>query len=409
MHGPMDGVRVVEVAQFTFVPSSGAVLADWGADVIKIEHAETGDAQRGLVRIMGLDAATPGVNFFPIMEGPNRGKRSLGLTLGSPDATEILHELVRRADVFVTNFLPSARRKAGIDVDQIRAVNPDVIYVRGTGFGNKGPERDAGGYDATGFWARGGSADLLTAPESEQYVNMPTGAYGDNIGGMTIAGGIAAALFKRERTGESSIVDVSLLSVGAWATQYSSNVAMILGGPAPRLAPSSTGPRNPITGTYRTKDGRWVTLNMLQPGKYWAEFCRVVERPDLAEDPRFLDGNLLLQNGQEAAAIVAEILASKTQAEWLPIFTAMDGQWSPVQNTWELSQDASLRANGLVAQVTDVDGKPRELILSPVLFDESPPQIDRAPAFAEHTDEILGELGISQERLLELKLAGIVT
>jgi len=405
----MDGVRVVEVAQFTFVPSSGAVLADWGADVIKIEHAETGDAQRGLVRIMGLDAATPGVNFFPIMEGPNRGKRSLGLTLGSPDATEILHELVRRADVFVTNFLPSARRKAGIDVDQIRAVNPDVIYVRGTGFGNKGPERDAGGYDATGFWARGGSADLLTAPESEQYVNMPTGAYGDNIGGMTIAGGIAAALFKRERTGESSIVDVSLLSVGAWATQYSSNVAMILGGPAPRLAPSSTGPRNPITGTYRTKDGRWVTLNMLQPGKYWAEFCRVVERPDLAEDPRFLDGNLLLQNGQEAAAIVAEILASKTQAEWLPIFTAMDGQWSPVQNTWELSQDASLRANGLVAQVTDVDGKPRELILSPVLFDESPPQIDRAPAFAEHTDEILGELGISQERLLELKLAGIVT
>ena len=288
MPRPMEGVRVVEVAQFTFVPSSGAVLADWGADVIKIEHAETGDAQRGLVRILGLDASTPGVNFFPIMEGPNRGKRSLGLTLGSPEATEILHELVRRADVFVTNFLPDARRKAGIDVDQIRAVNPEVIYVRGTGFGNKGPERAAGGYDATSFWARSGSADLLTSPEAEQFVGMPTGAYGDNIGGMTIAGGIAAALFKRLATGETSIVDVSLLGVGAWATQYSSNVAMILGGPAPRLTTNYTGPRNPITGTYRTKDGRWITLNMLQPGKYWSEFCRVVQRSELVSDPRFL-------------------------------------------------------------------------------------------------------------------------
>ncbi|MDP2014481.1 MAG: CoA transferase [Actinomycetota bacterium] len=409
MQGPMAGVRVVEVAQFTFVPSSGAVLADWGADVIKIEHAETGDAQRGLVRILGLDASTPGVNFFPIMEGPNRGKRSLGLTLGSPEANEILAELVRRADVFVTNFLPSARRKAGIDVDQIRAINPDIIYVRGTGFGNKGPERDAGGYDATGFWARGGSGDLQTAPEAEQFMGMPTGAYGDNIGGMTIAGGIAAALYKRSATGVTSIVDVSLLSVGAWATQYSSNVAMILGGPAPRLAPNSTGPRNPITGTYRTRDGRWITLNMLQPGKYWAEFCRVVGRQELVTDPRFTDGNLLLQNGQEGAAIVAEILASRTFEEWLPIFTAMDGQWSPVQNTWELSQDASLRANGLVAQVTDADGVARELIQSPVLFDELPPVIDRAPQFAEHTDEILAEIGISDERLIELKIAGIVT
>lgn len=409
MSGPMDGIRIIEVAQFTFVPASGAVLADWGADVIKIEHAETGDAQRGLVRIMGLDQTNPGVNFYPIMEGPNRGKRSLGLTLGSPEATEILHELVRGADVFVTNFLPSARRKAGIDLDQIRAVNPNIIYVRGTGFGNKGPERDAGGYDGTAFWARSGSADLVTLPGAEQPGNMPTGAYGDNIGGMTIAGGIAAALVKRLTTGETSVVDVSLLSVGAWATQFSSNVAMIMGGPTPKLVPDSSGPRNPLTAMYRTKDERFICLNMLQPAKYWVEVCRVLERPDLVTDPRFADGNLVVQNGQEAMKIIREIIATKTWEEWLPIFREMDGQWSPVQNTWELSQDESLRANGLVAQVEDVDGIPRELILSPVLFDESPPKIDRAPAFAEHTDEILGALGISDERILELKIAGIVT
>lgn len=410
MRQPMEGVRVLEVAQFTYVPSSGAVLADWGADVIKIEHAETGDAQRGLVRVLGLDAAAPGVNFFPIMEGPNRGKRSLGITLGSPEATEILHELVRQSDVFVTNFLPGARQRAGIDLDQIRAVNPNIIYVRGTGFGNKGPERDAGGYDATGFWARSGVAEVMTAPEAEMLTSQPTGAFGDNIGGMTIAGGIAAALFKRATTGETSVVDVSLLSVGAWATQMSTNLAMIIGGDLPRMVQGSgSTPRNPVSMPYKTKDGRWIQLCMLQAGKYWPEVCRVLERPDLVTDERFANPTDLVMNGADAAAILGGIFLSKTQEEWKAILAHMDGQWSPVQNFWEVAQDASLRANGLIAPVTDVDGKPRELILNPVLFDETPPEIDRAPQFAEHTDEILAELGVSDERVLELKIAGIVT
>ena len=410
MRQPMEGVRVLEVAQFTYVPSSGAVLADWGADVIKIEHAETGDAQRGLVRVLGLDAATPGVNFFPIMEGPNRGKRSLGITLGSPEATEILHELVRNSDVFVTNFLPGARQRAGIDLDQIRAVNPDIIYVRGTGFGNKGPERDAGGYDGSAFWARSGVAEVMTAPDAETLTNQPTGAFGDNIGGMTIAGGIAAALYKRATTGETSVIDVSLLSVGAWATQMSSNLAMVMGENLPRMAMGvGNTPRNPVAMAYRTKDGRWIQLMMLQAGKYWPEVCRVLERPDLVTDERFADATSVVVNGAAAAEIIAEIMLTKTQAEWIAILRHMDGQWSPVQNFWEIAHDESLRANGLVAQVTDADGHPRELILNPVLFDETPPVIDRAPQFAEHTDEILAGIGISDERVLELKIAGIVT
>lgn len=407
---PMEGIRVLEVAQYTYVPSSGAILADWGADVIKIEHAEHGDAQRGLIRVLGLDVAGEGVNFFPIMEGPNRGKRSLGITLGSPEAAEILRELVLRSDVFVTNFLPQARRNAGIDVDDIRAINPDIIYVRGSGFGAKGPEAEAGGYDMTGFWSRSGSAAALSGPDSDRLVGMPTGAFGDNIGGMTIAGGIAAALLKRERTGETSVVDVSLLSVGAWATQYGSNLAMVLGGelpPAPQMVPG--GPRNPTTGSYRTQDGRWIVFNMLQLGKYWPEVCRVLEHPEWVTDPRFATHELLFQNGATAADLIQEVLLTKTYDEWTKIFIHMDGQWAGVQTFWELAHDPSLRANGLVAQVTDSDGNPRELIQSPVLFDQTPPTITRAPTFAEHTDEILSELGISQERQIELKIAGIVT
>src|ERR1700704_1013641 len=191
MRKPLNGVRVLEVAQFTYVPSAGAVLADWGAEVVKVEHPVTGDAQRGLVKVLGRAASLPGSSFAPIMEAPNRGKRSVGLALDNDDARPVLEELIRRSDIFLTNYLPSARTKLSIDVEDIRRVNPDIIYVAGSGFGMNGPDRDAGAYDATAFWARGGSADGVTPPGAESVAFMPAGAYGDNIGGVAIAGGVA--------------------------------------------------------------------------------------------------------------------------------------------------------------------------------------------------------------------------
>jgi crotonobetainyl-CoA:carnitine CoA-transferase CaiB-like acyl-CoA transferase len=407
---PMEGVRILEVAQFTFVPAAGAVLADWGADVIKVEHAERGDAQRGLVRLLGLDVASKGTSFFPIMEGPNRGKRSIGLALDNPAARPVLEELVRRSDVFLTNYLPGPRARLKIDVEDIRAINPDIIYVRGSGFGQQGPEADKGGYDSTAFWARGGSADGVTPRDSDRMLGMPAGAYGDSIGGMTIAGGIAAALYSRTVIGEPSVVDVSLLGVGAWATQFSVNLALLAGGPLPRTEPPKHGSAtNPLIGTYRTSDGRWLMFSMLQPGKYWPEFCKVVGRADLAADERFNTTEKIMANAAEAAGIVAEIIASRTYGDWLEKFEGMEGQWAAVQDPWEVSQDASLRANGHIAQVIDADGKERELVTNPVQFDGQAPHLTRAPQFAEHTDEILRELGRSDEELLALKVAGAVT
>ncbi len=160
---PMLGVRILEVAQFTFTPSAGAVLADWGADVVKVEHAERGDAQRGLQ--IGTGGVAAG-SFQPLMEHPNRGKRSIGLALDRPDGREVLYELARLSDVFLVNFLPDARQKLQIDVEHLRAVNPNIIYVRGSAFGNHGPERTNGGYDSSAFWSRAGSAAGATPPDS---------------------------------------------------------------------------------------------------------------------------------------------------------------------------------------------------------------------------------------------------
>jgi crotonobetainyl-CoA:carnitine CoA-transferase CaiB-like acyl-CoA transferase len=404
---PMEGVRVLEVAQFTFVPSAGAVLADWGADVIKVEHAETGDSQRGLSQLMGMPVGSGG--FAPLMEHPNRGKRSIGLALEKPEALEVLHELIRTSDVFLTNFLPGARRRLRIDLADVRAVNPGIIYVRGSGFGARGPDSDKGGYDNTAFWARGGSAMGTTPVEYGGLCQMPAGAYGDSIGGMTIAGGIAGALFARERTGEPSVVDVSLLGVGAWANALSVGFALMAGGPLPRRPTGKTARTNPLVGNYRTADDRWLVLTMLQPGRYWHDFCRHIDRTDLIEDDRFASVDKLMANAAEAAKIIQDVLGSRTLAEWAARFAGMEGPWAAAQDAWEVGQDPALRANGLIAEVTDVENQRHELVASPVQFDEAPAPITRAPQFAEHTDEILRELGKTEDELIELKIAGAVT
>ena len=188
----MEGVRILEVAQFTFTPAAGAVLADWGADVIKVEHAVTGDAQRGMGGLSGWREGA----FHPVIEHPNRGKRSIGLALEHPEALDVLYELARSSDVFLTNFLPDARTRLHIDVDDLRAVNPDIVYVRGSAFGVRGDESTRGGYDATAYWARSGHAAGVQPPDYDGVLGMPGPAYGDSIGGMTIAGGIAAALLR---------------------------------------------------------------------------------------------------------------------------------------------------------------------------------------------------------------------
>ena len=407
MQGPMEGIKVLEVAQFTFTPSAGAVLADWGAEVIKVEHAVRGDAQRGIK--LGTGGAAAG-SFQPLMEHPNRGKQSIGIALETESGRALLDQLILKSDVFLTNFLPRARKKLRLDPEDIQALNPSIIYARGSALGPNGPEAANGGYDLSVFWCRGGSAAGATAADSPRIAEMPAGAYGDSMGGMTIAGGIAAALLKRERTGETSVVDVSLLSLATWATGLSISNALLLGNDPSQetLDGPVWRPFNPIVATFRTADNRFVNLTMLQAGRYWADVCRHIGREDAINDPRFDTAETLMANAHEAGEIVATAIRAKPYRYWAKKFTTLEGQWALVQTPLEVAADPQVRANNYILRVIDNQGNERELVSSPVQFDETPFQITRAPQFAEHTDDLVRSLGKTEEELIQLKIEGAI-
>lgn len=399
---PLEGIRVLEVAMYGFVPSAGAVLSDWGADVVKVEHAVTGDPQRGL-RQTGTMRVEGDPN--PNVEHANRGKRSLGLDMSVPEGRAVLDDLIRRSDVFLTNFLPGARRKLGIDVDDVRTVNPRIVYARGSAFGPRGQEADRGGYDMTAFWARGATAASLTPPGTEGMIMPPAPAYGDTISGTNLAGGIAAALLKRERTGEPSVVDVSLLGSGLWAMGHGIGLSLHLREPLVAAAPGTHGsPANPLTGLYRTADDRYLSFVMLQPARFWADVCRHIDRPELADDPRFATTELIAANTQDGVKILREVIATRTLAEWTERFATLAGPWAPVQDSLQVGDDAQVRANEYLLRAGEL-----ELVANPVQFDVTAPELGPAPEFAAQTEEILQELGLDWDRILALKAAGAVT
>ncbi len=387
---------------YGFVPSAGAVLADWGADVIKVEHAVTGDPQRGL-RQIGRFRVDGDPN--PNVEHANRGKRSIGVDMSVPEGREVIHELVRGADVFLTSFLPQARTKFGIDVDDIRAVNPKIVYARGSALGPRGAESDKGGFDMTAFWCRGAVAATITPPGTEGMISPPGPAFGDTISGTNLAGGIAAALLKRERTGEPSVVDVSLLGSGLWALGHTIALSAHLGQPMVAPVPGAHGaPTNPLSGLYATADGRYLSLVMLQPTKFWADVCRHIGRPELAADPRFGTAADIAANTQEAVVILREAFASATLAEWTQRLTTLSGPWAPVQDSLQVGDDPQIRANEYLVRAGEL-----ELVSNPVQFDVTAPELAPGPEFAAQTEEILLELGLDWERVIALKTAGAIT
>jgi crotonobetainyl-CoA:carnitine CoA-transferase CaiB-like acyl-CoA transferase len=401
----MDGIKVVEVASWTYVPVAGAVLAEWGADVIKIEHPESGDPQRGLAA-SGLVPTGPG-GVAHMMELPNRGKRSVGLDLGSAEGRKILLELSATADVFLTNFRPQARRKLAIDVEDIRAVNPSIIYVRGSGQGQRGPDAEMGGYDGCTFWGRGGPSDIISDPDDGYPIAQPGPAFGDVLGGLTIAGGISAALFHRERTGEAVVVDNSLLATSMWATGASSLAAGLFGvDRLPRRDRTET--PNPIVGTYRTADGRFISLVMLESDRYFGDLVTLLGRPELATDPRFSDAAARAANSAACVGALDEAFAQKNLADWKPILAKAKGVWAVVQTPSELLVDPQALANGYIRDVEAKSGTVFRMVPSPLQFDERPPDLTRAPDHGEHTDEVVGELGYDQEALLDLKIKGVI-
>jgi crotonobetainyl-CoA:carnitine CoA-transferase CaiB-like acyl-CoA transferase len=404
MESALQGVRVLEVATWTFVPAAGAVLADWGADVIKVEHPKTGDPQRGLVTAGMFGGGADAVNFM--MEQPNRGKRSIGIDLRSPRGLEVLYQLAEVSDVFLTSFLPAARRQMRIDVEHIRDRNPEIIYVRGSGMGQRGPERERGGYDAAAYFARGGHAAALTPVDDDYPVNARA-AYGDLPGGQTLAGGIAAALFRRERHGVTSVVDASLLSCAMWALSPDIVASKLFGIPKLPRGDRTHSP-NPLVGTYKTKDGRFINLTMLESDRYWPDLCHRIGRPELVQDPRFSNAALRYEHGAECVAALDEAFAQRTLDEWKLALADALGVWAVCQEPLELHEDPQALENGYLVDVATEAGGSFTLVANPVQFDETSPELTRAPTHGEHTEAILLELGLDWDDIGALKEAGAV-
>ena len=398
----LNGVRVIDLTMWAFVPSAGGVLAHWGADVIKIEPPLIPDPVRSL---MG-GSVENAYDAHPMYRHYNRGKRAMTLDLKTGTGREILYKLVDTADVFLTSYLGDTRRKLGFDIDDIRARNPRIIYAKGTGQGPKGPEAERGGYDGATFWGRG---TLASAAQHSAGVNWPPRmiGHGDGLSGLTLAGGILGALFHRERTGEvPPLVDVSLMGTAMWFMAPYINTAKEPGGGLMPNNPREQGV--PQGNQYRTKDGRFIILTMLGGEQDWVDLCDHLGRPDLATDPRFATEADRAKNAAEAVAILDEIFAQRTFEEWKKHLVTTRGVWAPVQTVREIHDDPQTIANQFIRKVPYPNGKTIDLVVPPMLFNGDGGQPKRAPEFNEHTDDVLDELGMNAQDIAGLREQGVI-
>jgi crotonobetainyl-CoA:carnitine CoA-transferase CaiB-like acyl-CoA transferase len=402
MSGILAGVRIVELAQWVFVPSAGALLADLGADVIKVEHPREGDPARGL-RTQGLGGPATGPNLA--VELNNRGKRSVGIDVKHEAGRELLLRLVAGADVFLTSLRPAALERLSLGVDALRARNPQLIYARGHGLGVRGPDANRPSYDMSAFWSRGGVAHSITPPDAERPAMQRPG-FGDHTTAMNLAFGIAAALFRRERSGEPSVVDVSLLGTAMWV--MASDVVYSANPEYDPHAAFSAPVINPLTNTYRTRDDRFLALVLLQPDRYWPDFCRHIGRPEWIDDPRYADAAARRQNAAACARELVSVFATRTLAEWKQQLATLDAAWEPQQSVREVREDPQARANGYLTAVVGNGGERFELVSNPCQFDGAVPELTPAPECGAHTEQVLLELGLDWEELGKLRSSGVL-
>jgi len=399
----LDGIKVVELAIYAFVPSAGAALADWGAQVIKIEHPETGDPVRGLVAY-GVKPGDGGVT--PLWEVFNRGKRSVGIDIHRPEGLELLMRLIDDADVFLTNFMQPARARLGIDVDAVLARNPRIIYGRGTGHGPTGPDADKGGFDGISYWSRPGVATAAIPPGYDFPIMLPGPAFGDVQSGMNLAGGVAAALYRREKTGRGGVVDVSLLGSGLWAMGATIAGSYAIGQDN-IVQLDRTRPENPLANPYRSGDGRFFVLGMLESDKYWHGFAKAVA-PDLEADDRFSSFAARRQHSPELVAALDQVFASMTMDRIAEVLNGQEGQWARVGFPRDAIHDEQALVSDYVRFMEYDNGAKLPITTVPVRFDGEDISMSRAPTHGEHTDEVVTALGRSEEELLQLKIDGVI-
>ncbi|WP_328500346.1 CoA transferase [Streptomyces sp. NBC_00457] len=382
---PLEGIAVVELGMWVAAPAAATMLADWGAEVIKVE-APTGDPNRYTLRHVGQE-----IDSAPPFETDNRGKRGIVLDLRAEDGKAHLEQLLERADVFVTNLRPGALERLGLSPDEIRTRHPRLVVGTLTGYGWTGAERDRAGYDVSAFWARPGIAAMLN-PAGEPPPGIRPGL-GDRTAAANLVAGVLAALLRRERTGEGGVVDVSLLRSGTYANGNDLALQNFFGKRG-RTRPR-TEHESPLYNSYRSADDRWFWLVGLEGNRHWPGVLKALGREDLGDDERFATGKARRGHVRELIAVFDEEFAKRPLAEWAERFDAEGVWWAPVQTLAEVAADPQAEAVGaFVEQPGMGEAPPLRTVATPVSFwgvDDKPRT--GAPTLGEHTDDILNELG----------------
>jgi len=398
MSGPLDGVRVIELGVWVAGPGAAGILADWGADVIKIEPPE-GDPCRTFLNVLGGDLPSN-----PVFELDNRGKRAIALDLSSEPGVALAHELVAGADVFLSNLRPAGLARIGLGPEEVHARHPGLVYALITGYGLEGPDAERGAYDIAAFWARAGIAESLRTPGGP--LPFQRGGMGDHSVAMSAVAAINAALVERSCTGQGQVVSTSLLRQGAYTIGFDLNVALMWGqslGIGVRETMYS-----PVLNNYTAGDGRAFWIVGLEGDRHWPALARAVGHPDWLTDERFATGTSRAVNARELIGLLDEIFATKPLDEWADAFAAEPELfWSPVNSIDDLVADEQFHAAKGVVQVPDEQSS-LPMLATPVDFGGEPPVPRyRAPRVGEHTREILAELGRAPQAVEALLAEGV--
>jgi len=400
--GLLSGVRVLEAASMIMVPSVGAVLADYGAQVIKLEPIE-GDLNRRGHRIPGMPIHDYEYCFLP----DNRGKRSLAIDLKAPEARAILRRLVEGADVFLTNHRPKSLESLGLGWDELRSINPRLVYAHGTGFGDSGEEIDKPGFDSVCYWSRSGmEANMF--PTDGWLGSLGYGT-GDHPSGMALLSAVLLALFARERSGRGTRVSSSLLANGAWSNSVMIQ-ARLLGAQFLDRRPREDA-RSFTSVYYRAGDRRLFKMVVVDTRRDWPKVCRAIGRPDLIDDPRYATLEARLEEGRmgELVALCDEIFAGQPMPYWQRALERADLAYSVVANLDEVVADRQMEANGVFVEIDDpVLG--RVCTVDTPLKIEGQPKTTGAPAprLGEHTRAILAEIGLNEQEIDSLARRRVV-
>ena len=395
----LKGIKVIDFTTWVFAPGTTAILADLGAEVIKVEDPATGDPQRAII-MFGGGTEIPDINFPWELE--NRNKKGVAIDLKVEQGKQIMYKMVEEADVFVSNVRSDVLDKLGMDYETLSKLNPKLIYAHGSGYGEAGPEYARPGFDYAAFWARGGIMNMVGEPDAPPPQCLP--GYGDNTTAMSLAAGIAFALLVREKEGIGQRVDVSLLGTAMWCNGLS-----IVGSAFQEEEPVRTSRKevpNPLFNSYKCKDGKWLMLACLQSDRYWSPFCKIMKIEELEHDKRYENMFVRAESPEALISTLDELFLAKDRDEWGRLFDEKEVIWAPIQTLSETLDDPQAAANGFVSEVIHPEHGPFKLINTPFKLSKTPASIrEIGPELGQNTEEILMDMGYSWDDIIAFKEA----